>query len=112
VIAVSDTIQNEMQDGSISFEGDAASEFEMLAADYLAAKALIVELKQQKERAEKRMREMMGNASSAYVGSKLAATINLRNRSNINREALEAGWPDALKTCLTHTVYTVFDAKE
>lgn len=109
---MSDTIQNEAQDGVIYFDGDAGSEFAALAADYLAAKDLINELKQQKDRAEKRMREMMGTASSAYVGTKLTATVAVRNRSNINREALEDGWPDALRACLTHTVYTVFDAKE
>lgn len=93
------------------FDGERAEELAALLDDYMAAKELVKEMKEQQSSAEAKIRALMGDANAAYIGEKLVATIATRNRSNIDRKALEAGWPDAIKACMTHTVYTVLDAK-
>lgn len=112
---MSTTLQQKVQQAEIArtvkFEGEAADEFAALCADYRAAKDLIKELTTQKEQAEVRIREMMGEADTAYVGKTLHATIAQRNRSNVDKKKLEAGWPEALVACTTNTVYTVLDAQ-
>lgn len=93
------------------FEGEAGSKFDALVDEYLAAKAAEKAAKDRKAEFEKEIREMMGDADTAYVGEKLRATIATRNRSNIDRKKLEAEYEEALHACLTNTIYTQLDAK-
>lgn len=96
---------------SVRFEGEAGAEFAMLVDEYNAAKALAKEMKDAQAAFEAKIRAAMGEATTAYVGSTIRATIATRNRSNVNKEKLQEGWPEAIEACTTHTVFTVLDAK-
>jgi len=96
---------------NVQFEGVAGENFVRLVNEYNTAKALAKEMKDLQATFEAEIRAAMGEATTAYVGTTVRATIAIRNRSNLNKERLQAGWPEAIEACTTHTVYTVLDAK-
>lgn len=96
---------------TIEFQGADASDFVRLIEDYNAAKNLIKEMKAEQDRLEAEIRSRMGNATTARINGTARATIATRNRSNLDKDQLSIGWPEALEACTTHTTYTVLTAK-
>jgi hypothetical protein len=84
---------------------------EALIAQFAEAKAGIKALEAQKDAAEKALREMLGDCTSATIGGVERITISLRNMSKIDREALKAAFPEAYSATLVEGNYTVLLAK-
>jgi len=84
---------------------------EALIVEFNAAKAAIKALEAKKAAAETALRAALGNASVGTINGVERVRVNHRNRSNIDREALKAAFPEAYAATLTETAYTVLQAK-
>lgn len=84
---------------------------EALIVEFNAAKAAIKALEAKKAAAESAIRAALGGASVGTINGVERVRVNHRNRSNIDREALKAAFPEAYAATLTETAYTVLQAK-
>jgi predicted phage-related endonuclease len=84
---------------------------EALIVEFNTAKAAIKAFEAKKAAAEAALRAALGNASVGTINGVERVRVNHRNRSNIDREALKAAFPEAYAATLTETAYTVLQAK-
>lgn len=75
------------------------------------AKSAIKTLQAEKERVEKELRELLGDAVSGNINGVERVKISHRNMSKIDREALQAAWPEAYEATLVESSYTVLTTK-
>lgn len=83
---------------------------EELIAKFNEAKIAIKQLEAQKSEAEKALRELMGSAEIGLIAGVERVKIATRVRSDLNREQLKAGFPEAYEMCLEAKPYTVVTA--
>jgi predicted phage-related endonuclease len=84
---------------------------EALIVAFNEAKAAIKALEAKKAEAENAIRALLQGADIGVINGVERVRVNHRNRSNIDREALKAAFPEAYAACLTETAYTVLQAK-
>lgn len=84
---------------------------EVIIAEYNSTKAAIKELESCKESLDTILRALLkGNTVGAINGVERVRVLD-RTRSNIDREALKAAFPEAYEATLTETRYTILQAK-
>ena len=84
---------------------------EALIVEFNEAKAALKAIEAKKLEAETKLRAMLGTASVGAINGVERVRILTRNRSNIDREALKAAFPEAYTATLTESQYTVLQAK-
>lgn len=84
---------------------------EAMIATFNQTKAAIKALEAKKAAVETALRDALGGASVGTINGVERVRVNHRNRSNIDREALKAAFPEAYAATLTETAYTVLTAK-
>lgn len=84
---------------------------EAVIVEFNEAKAAIKALEAAKAAAETKLRAMLGDTLIGTINGVERVRIVSRNRSNIDREALKAAFPEAHAATLVETQYTVLQAK-
>lgn len=84
---------------------------EAVIVEFNEAKAAIKALEAAKAAAETKLRAMLGDTTIGAINGVERVRIISRNRSNIDREALKAAFPEAHAATLVETQYTVLQAK-
>lgn len=87
------------------------SSAEAIIVEFNEAKAAIKALEAVKAAAETKLRSMLGDATVGAINGVERVRVLSRNRSNIDREALKAAFPEAHAATLVETQYTVLQAK-
>ena len=90
---------------SLSEEG---AEFLEAVVAYYEAKRAVKAAKEQQEKFEARIREIMGEANVAKIDGAPRASIAVRNRSNLDKTMIPE---EIIAAATTNTTYTVLDAK-
>lgn len=81
-----------------------------LIKEFNDAKAVIKEMTERKEAAEKALRDLMGDAEVGLIGGVQRVKIATRTRKDINKDDLKEVFPEAYELCLKETSYTVLTA--
>jgi predicted phage-related endonuclease len=81
-----------------------------LIAQFNEAKAAIKLLTEQKEAAEKALKELMGDAQIGLIAGVERVKISYRNNTTINRKDLAEAFPEAYALCLETKPYPVLTA--
>ena len=87
------------------------NEAEKLIVSFNTAKTAMKALEAQKLEVEGRLRELLGDAETGTINGVERVRILKRNRSGIDRETLQASFPEAYVASLIETPYTVLQAK-
>ena len=84
---------------------------EVIIAEFNATKAAIKELESHKESLDSILRSLLKHNTVGAINGVERVRVLDRTRSNIDREALKAAFPEAYQATLTETKYTVLQAK-
>lgn len=84
---------------------------ETIINEYNNTKAAIKELESRKESYDTILRALLKHNSVGTINGVERIRVVDRTRSNIDREALKAAFPEAYQATLTETKYTVLQAK-
>lgn len=84
---------------------------EALIVEFNEAKAAMKALEAKKAEVEGKIRAMLGDAQVGTINGVERVRVLVRNRSNIDREALKAAFPEAYEATLVEGRYTVLSAK-
>lgn len=79
-------------------------------ADFIEAKAQMKRAEAQKEEAEAKLRNFLGEATLATVGGVPAYRIEFRNREGVDTRALATAYPELYDEFRTNTSYTFIRA--
>ena len=83
---------------------------EELIQEFNTAKAVIKQMTERKEAAEKALRDLMGDAEVGLIGGVQRVKIATRTRKDINKDDLKEAYPEAYELCLKESTYTVMTA--
>lgn len=92
---------------AVMLDGSNAAE---LIAQFNEAKAVIKQMTEQKEAAEKALRDLMGEATIGLIAGVERVKIATRGTKNIDSKLLMSAFPEAYDTCLKEGSYTVLTA--
>ena len=81
-----------------------------LIAKFNEAKEVMKQMTEQKEAAEKALRDLMGDAEVGLIAGVGRVFINTRNTKNIDKKDLQEVFPEAYELCLKESSYTVLTA--
>jgi predicted phage-related endonuclease len=87
-----------------------ASDAEKALSKFIAAREAIKALEVQKEEAEARLRELLGDAEVGMIRGVERFKLQHSSNTKIDRKALEAGWPEAYAATLVKTPYDFIKA--
>ena len=82
-----------------------ATDAEKALFQFIAAREAIKAHEEQKEKAEARLRELLGDAEVGMIRGVERFKLQNSSNSKIDRKALEAGWPEAYEATLVKTPY-------
>jgi hypothetical protein len=87
-----------------------ATEAEKVLFQFIAAREAIKAHEAQKDLAEARLRELLGDAGVGMIRGVERFKLQNSTNSKIDRKALEAGWPEAYEATLVKTPYDFIKA--
>jgi hypothetical protein len=87
-----------------------ATDAEKVLFQFIAAREAIKAHEAQKELAEARLRELLGDAGIGLIRGVERFKLQNSTNSKIDRKALEAGWPEAFEATLVKTPYDFIKA--